>query len=41
MEGLLHYTSNWWWVLVIMGLVWSTDIIDWIVDKIQDRIDDE
>jgi CDP-diglyceride synthetase len=33
MEGLLHYTSNWWWVLAIIGLVWLTDIVDWIVDK--------
>jgi hypothetical protein len=33
MEGLLHYTSEWWWMVVIIGLVWLTDIVDWIVDK--------
>jgi CDP-diglyceride synthetase len=33
MEGLLHYTSNWWWMLAAIGLVWLTDIIDWVVDK--------
>jgi|SaaInlV_150m_DNA_3_1039698.scaffolds.fasta_scaffold222474_2 CDP-diglyceride synthetase len=40
MDGLLHYASgieNWWWVLVIMGLVWSTDVIDWIVDKWEEK----
>jgi|TARA_B110001454_G_C12484716_1_gene335867 CDP-diglyceride synthetase len=37
MEGLLHYTSNWWWVLVVIGLVWSTDLIDWIVDKWEEK----
>jgi len=33
MEGLLHYTSDWWWMVVIIGLVWLTDVVDWIVDK--------
>jgi len=36
MEGLLHYSTgieNWWWVLVIIGLAWSTDLIDYIIDK--------
>jgi|LWDU01.1.fsa_nt_gi hypothetical protein len=37
MEGLLHYTSNWWWVLAIIGLVWLTDLIDWIVDKWEEK----
>ena len=33
MEGLLHYTSDWWFVLVVMGMIWMTDLIDWIFDK--------
>ena len=33
MEGLLHYTSEWWFVLVVMGMIWMTDLIDWIFDK--------
>jgi len=33
MEGLLHYTSEWWFVLVAMGLIWMTDLIDYIFDK--------
>tara|TARA_R110000851_G_scaffold116943_1_gene243458 strand:- start:287 stop:406 length:120 start_codon:yes stop_codon:yes gene_type:complete len=36
MEGLLHYASgieNWWWLLAIIGLVWVTDLVDWVVDK--------
>jgi len=33
MEGLLHYTSNWWWVLVIIGMVCMTDLIDYIFDN--------
>ena len=33
MEGLLHYTSNWRWVLAIVGMVWLTDVIDWLLDK--------
>ena len=36
MEGLLYYLSgveNWWWVLAIIGLVWSTDLIDYIFDN--------
>ena len=33
MEGLLHYTSEWWWMVVIIGLVWVTDLVDWVVDK--------
>ena len=33
MEGLLHYTSEWWFVLVVMGMMWMTDLIDWIFDK--------
>jgi len=37
MEGLLHYTSNWWWVLAIIGLVWLTDLIDWIVDRWEEK----
>jgi CDP-diglyceride synthetase len=37
MEGLLHYTSNWWWVLAIIGLVWVTDLIDWIVDRWEEK----
>ena len=37
MEGLLNYTSNWLWVLAIIGLVWLTDLIDWIVDKWEEK----
>ena len=33
MEGLLHYTSSWWWVLAIVGVIWLTDLIDYIFDK--------
>ena len=33
MEGLLHYTSDWWFVLVVMGMIWMTDLIDWIFEK--------
>ena len=33
MEGLLHYTSEWWFVLVVMGMIWMTDLIDWFFDK--------
>tara|TARA_B100000959_G_C14500177_1_gene426871 strand:- start:76 stop:183 length:108 start_codon:yes stop_codon:yes gene_type:complete len=33
MEGLLHYTSDWWFVLVVMGMIWMTDLIDWFFDK--------
>ena len=33
MEGLLHFTSEWWFVLVAMGMIWMTDLIDWIFDK--------
>tara|TARA_R100000742_G_C4206238_1_gene33901 strand:- start:259 stop:381 length:123 start_codon:yes stop_codon:yes gene_type:complete len=33
MEGLLHYTTNWWWVLAIVGMIWFTDLIDHIFDK--------
>ena len=33
MEGLLHYTSEWWFLLVVMGMIWMTDLIDWIFDK--------
>jgi hypothetical protein len=33
MEGLLHYTSDWWFVLAIMGMIWMTDLIDYIIDK--------
>ena len=33
MEGLLHYTSNWCWLLGIVGMVWLTDVIDWPLDK--------
>ena len=33
MEGLLHYTSDWWFVLVVMGMIWMTDLIDWFIDK--------
>jgi hypothetical protein len=33
MEGLLHYTSDWWFVLVVIGMIWMTDLIDWIFDK--------
>ena len=33
MEGLLHYTSDWWFVLVVMEMIWMTDLIDWIFDK--------
>ena len=33
MEGLLHFTSEWWFVLVAMGMIWMTDFIDWFFDK--------
>ena len=33
MEGLLYYTSDWWFVLVVMGMIWMTDLIDWFFDK--------
>ena len=33
MEGLLHFASEWWFVLVAMGMIWMTDLIGWIFDK--------
>ena len=33
MEGLLHFTSEWWFVFVAMGMIWMTDLIDWFFDK--------
>ena len=33
MEGLLYYTSEWWWVLLVIGMMWLTDLIDYIFDK--------
>ena len=33
MEGLLYFTSEWWFVLVAMGMIWMTDLIDWFFDK--------
>tara|TARA_R110002073_G_scaffold47547_1_gene128761 strand:+ start:165 stop:275 length:111 start_codon:yes stop_codon:yes gene_type:complete len=33
MEGLLHFASEWWFVLVAMGMIWMTDLIDWFFDK--------
>tara|TARA_B100000902_G_C27039987_1_gene778820 strand:+ start:302 stop:412 length:111 start_codon:yes stop_codon:yes gene_type:complete len=33
MEGLLYYTTNWWWIFAILGLVWFTDLVDYFFDK--------
>ena len=30
-------TEGWFYLVAIMLLVWSTDIVDWLADKIEER----
>ena len=42
MEGLLHYNLDAMWVFLMIGLIAvSTDIVDWVADKVQGWFDDK
>ncbi len=37
MEGLLHYTISWKMFVGVCAMVLLTDVIDWIVDKWEEK----